>query len=291
MFNKPRILIAAGLLLLGACQRPQPVHPALWQVDGPGGQRAWLFGTIHALPAPVAWRSARVDAALAGADRVVLEVAGIDDDQKTAAVFAQLGEAARPVPLRTRVPAGALADYDRYLKTYGIDDKALAGKDTWSAALVLAQFAQQAAGSDSGNGVDRAVKDAAGSRPVEEFEGADAQLRIFDALPELEQRDLLALVVRGSAAEAQAESRQMEQAWARGDMAAIAGDTQGGLLADPELRAALLVGRNRAWTARLLAMLSKRQHPFVAVGTAHLVGPDGLPALLVARGYRVTRLQ
>ena len=31
----------------------------------------------------------------------------------------------------------------------------------------------------------------------------------------------------------------MEQAWATGDMQALAGDTQGGLLSDPELRAAL----------------------------------------------------
>lgn len=288
--NLQRILIAGALTLLAACQRPEPVRPALWQVDGPGGARAWLFGTIHALPRPVDWRSARVDAALAQADRIVLEVARIDDDAATAQVFARLAAAAGAPPLRERVPAAAQADYARYLARYGMDDSALQPQDTWAAALVLAQLAQRDTGSDSANGVDRAVKDAAGARPVEEFEGADTQLRIFDALPEGEQRDLLAMVVRG-AGNVQAETRQLEHAWARGDIAAIARETQSGLLADPELRAALLVGRNRAWTARLEAMLQRGQRPFVAVGAAHLAGPDGLPAMLAARGYRITRVQ
>lgn len=290
MFSKVHAPLAALVLLLGACQQPSKVHPALWQVDGPGGQKAWLFGTIHALPDPVDWHSRPVDAALAGADRIVLEVAEIEDESGIARTFAQLGGASATSPLRTRVPPAALADYDRYLKRHGIDDAPLARQETWAAALILAQYSRRDSGSESANGVDRAVKQAAGRRPVEEFEGADAQLRIFDALPEHEQRDLLAAVVAGNG-DAAAESRAMERAWAKGDLAAITADTQGGLLSDPELRQALLVGRNRTWLNRLTTMLARRERPFVAVGTAHLVGPDGLPAQLTARGYKVTRLQ
>ncbi|WP_254912963.1 TraB/GumN family protein [Novosphingobium sp. B 225] len=282
---------ALAVLLLSACQPAEKVTPALWQVDGPGGQRAWLLGTIHALERPVDWRSAKVDTALAGADRVVLEVARIDDTAGMAMAFAALGTAQTSVPLRSRVPAHALANYDRYLKSYGIDEQALAGQETWSAALILAQAAQQAQGSEAENGVDRAVAQAAGRRPVEEFEGADTQLKIFDALPEAEQRDLLAAVVSASREQNARETRALRQAWAKGDVQALTRETQSGLLADPELRAALLVGRNKAWTGQVLAMLRRGQRPFVAVGTAHLAGPDGLPAMLAAGGYRVTRLQ
>ena len=62
-------------------------------------------------------------------------------------------------------------------------------------------------------------------------------------------------------------------------------------MADVELRAAILTGRNDAWLVKLLPMLEQREKPFVAVGAAHLVGPDGLPALLEAQGYTVKRLQ
>ncbi|HEX7930347.1 MAG TPA: TraB/GumN family protein, partial [Sphingomicrobium sp.] len=143
---------------------------------------------------------------------------------------------------------------------------------------------------DAANGVDRAVEAAANKRPVVELEGAARQFGVFDALPEKDQRDLLALVLKdGSAIDN--ESGDLSAAWRKGDMAAIEAETRQGLLADPELREALFTGRNRAWTERLAAMLAQRAHPFVAVGAAHMAGPEGLPALLAARGYKVTRVQ
>lgn len=290
MFNSGRAALAAVVLLLGGCQRPETVHPALWQVDGPNGQRAWLMGTIHALPKKVEWRTKAVDSALAQADRVVLEVARIDDPGTIERSFAELAGQGSATPLRARVNPSDIRQFDAYVARYKIDLTPLQHQETWAAALLLAQAAQTDAGSDPANGIDRAVKAAAGGRPVEEFEGADAQLRIFDALSEQDQRDLLSAVISGSG-DAKAETRAMEQAWAKGDVAALANDTQGGLLADPELRAALLTGRNRAWTQRLQAMLARGQRPFAAVGAAHLAGPDGLPAMLGAAGYRVTRLQ
>ena len=83
----------------------------------------------------------------------------------------------------------------------------------------------------------------------------------------------------------------LEQAWARGDLAVIDSETNTEFLGDPVLRDALLVRRNQSWSLRLAADLAQGKHPFVAVGLAHLVGKDGLPALLTGRGYKVTRLQ
>lgn len=249
-----------------------------------------MFGTIHALSRPVAWRSPAIDAALNKSDRVVLEVARIDDQTALEQIFARLGAAPRSQPLRSRIAPGARAAFDRYVDHYDVDAAPLDRLDTWAAAIVLAQAAQAASGSDSGNGVDRAVAKLAGSRPIDEFEGADGQFRTFDALPEADQRDLLAAVVADPAAVG-SETRRLEQAWMTGDLAAIEAETRTGMMADRELRTALLLDRNRAWTARLVAMLTQGQRPFVAVGAAHLAGPDGLPAMLTSQGYRVTRIQ
>jgi uncharacterized protein YbaP (TraB family) len=63
------------------------------------------------------------------------------------------------------------------------------------------------------------------------------------------------------------------------------------MLADPVLRHQLYLGRNHAWEAAITAAMTHGQKPFVAVGAAHMAGPDGLPALLAAHGYRVTRVE
>jgi tetratricopeptide (TPR) repeat protein len=47
--------------------------------------------------------------------------------------------------------------------------------------------------------------------------------------------------------------------------------------------------RNRAWIPAL-EKLAVTGHAFVAVGAGHLVGPDGVVALLRAKGYKVTRV-
>ena len=128
------------------------------------------------------------------------------------------------------------------------------------------------------------------AKPVEEFEGAAAQLAIFDRLPEPAQRALLAAVLDGLGDEL-AEMRQLEQAWAQGNLALVDAATNADFLHNPDLRDALLVSRNRAWLSTLTGQLTRGGHPFVAVGLAHLVGNAGLPALLAAQGYKVTRVQ
>lgn len=285
-----RVLTGLVLLALAACSEPEAVRPALWQVDGPNGGKAWLFGTIHALPAPVDWQAGQVGPALHQADSIVLEVADITNDAATARAFAALARSPGLPPLLQRVDAPRRAALAKLLGEEKLSEASFANVETWAAALTLAQLLQARGHDDSSNGIDRAVLRAAPGKPVHEFEGAAAQLAIFDAMAEDDQRELLVQTVSGID-EVEAESRRLAAAWKRGDMELIARETDGGMLTDPELRDALLVKRNKAWVEKLSALLTRGEHPFVAVGAAHLAGHDGLPALLTARGYKVTRLQ
>lgn len=279
-------LALVGAVALAGCKpAPVPAKPALWEVTGPNGQRGWLFGTIHALPRPAAWRSPVIDNALNGADRIMVETADVGDSGAMQREFAVLARTPGQPPLASKLPPALHGKLAAELKETGLDESRFADLETWAAALTLARAG--AKDMDSANGIDRAVVALAGTRPIVELEGTRAQLGIFDRLPEAEQRDLLAAVVD----DPDQDSDSPFEAWLKGDMGTIERDTRGGLLADPELRQALFTGRNAAWTDKIAAMLSAGHKPFVAVGAAHMAGPEGLPALLGARGYRVTRVQ
>jgi hypothetical protein len=56
---------------------------------------------------------------------------------------------------------------------------------------------------------------------------------------------------------------------------------------EPLLYQRLLVERNRNWIPKIEALFARPRPAFVVVGAAHLVGPDGLIALLRAKGYTV----
>ena len=280
-------------LALAACAascgpKPQPAEPAFWEVDGPAGRQAWLFGTIHSLDRPALWRSDPIDRALGKADRLVVEVANLNDQRAIATEFAHLSESPGHPLLSKRVRPELQDNLAELLGKAGLKDNQFGRIETWAAALLLARAADN--DTKSKYGVDRALIEDAGDMPVVELEGATAQLGLFDALPEGEQRDLLDAVVEDSSS-LDAESRKLADAWRTGDMETIEQETRRGMLADPELRTALFTLRNHDWAQRITDMMADGARPFVAVGAAHMAGPDGLPALLEAKGYTVTRIQ
>jgi uncharacterized protein len=284
-----RILLALfAALVLAGCSKPEPANPALWRVEGPNGEQAWLFGTIHALLDPVEWRSAKIEAALASSDRLILEVAAVNDPAAIGKIFVRLGQSPGLAPLPMRLPPEDRTELQSDMTGAGLAPNALDGLETWAAALALQQAVAAREGIDSSNGIDRALV-RGWTKPIEELEGAAAQLAIFDRLAEDDQRALLLAVVRsGDTGE---ESQRLALAWAQGDMRLIAREIDGDFLSDPELLEALLTGRNRAWAEQLQASLNHGARPFVAVGAAHMAGPEGLPSMLTARGYKVTRVQ
>lgn len=272
---------------LAACtpgESVPPPNPAVWEISRDGKPVGWLFGTIHALPNDRPWRSKPVAEAIAQADLLVVEAADLD----RASLAKAMDTLATPVdgpPLAARLPAPLRPDLAALARKMGANARDLDRQETWAAALALAAQA----GGPKGAGVDTALLAEFRGRPVRALEGARRQLAIFDNLSEQDQRDLLASVVTG-AADTPALEHRLAEAWRIGKLAELTPLLHSGLLADPELRAALLVDRNRAWLGTIAKLLDPENRPLVAVGAAHMLGQDGLPTLLTGRGYTVRRL-
>lgn len=288
------VLGAAGLAL-AACSNEADkadqgplADPLIYEIAGPDGDvRGWLFGTIHALPKDTHWRTPAIDRAIERAGMLVVEVADLGDRAGISATFGKFATTPGLPPLSQRIAPSLRPGIAALMEQAGLSEHDTTGIETWAAALMLARVRSDGS---AANGVDRALIADFEGRRVRELEGARRQLAIFDNLAEADQRDLLREVVAG-AGEIGAQPAALRRAWLSGDEPALVEASATGILADPGLREALLVERNRAWLGPILDELDNGERPLIAVGAAHVVGPDGLAALIDAEGYTVMRMR
>ena len=73
-------------------------------------------------------------------------------------------------------------------------------------------------------------------------------------------------------------------AWSDGNVKEIDRLMNRDLAKDPGVKKALLDDRNKAWVAKIDAMLAEPHTYFITVGAGHLAGPQGVPALLRKEG-------
>jgi uncharacterized protein YbaP (TraB family) len=148
------------------------------------------------------------------------------------------------------------------------------------------------AGLDPKLGVDRQLRTAMerNGKPVHALETAEQQVRFLADMPTALQLGLLRSTLRDTE-RADVDLRQLIGAWKAGDDDAIARLENDQLKRqEPRLYQRLLVERNAAWAQRIKAMLDQPGTVFIAVGAAHLAGPDSVQAQLKKMDIKTARL-
>ncbi len=298
------ILTLLAALLLAACNNaPDPVSlntvkagtPALWKVTGTQPAQvgtAYMFGTIHILPDDVQWRTPALEAAIGDSDQLVIEVLGLDDPQSAAKIFSRLAVSPGQEKLDTRIKPALREDLDRIIEASNISIRTLNRMESWAAALSLASAQTRGLGLDSSGGVEKKLtaQFQKAGKPIEALETIELQLGYFDQLPEAQQRKMLTSVIEESG-DSQQAFEQLFNAWVTGDIEQIVTLSDSGILTDPKTREYLLVRRNLDWAEQLDKRLQSPGTSLVAVGAAHLAGPDAVQATLAKRGYKVEKIQ
>jgi uncharacterized protein YbaP (TraB family) len=213
----------------------------------------------------------------------MVEIGDLGNARAAAEAFDTFATAQNLPALSTRAAPADRPALLALMERAGMDDADFWNTETWAAALILGNAARE---SETGNGVDRDLLD--DGKPVGALETFAAQFARFDRLDEPAQRALLASMARDVARE---RTDARVTAWLTGDLAKLAAEMDGALLDQPALRETLLTERNDYFAARIVEAIEGRREPFVAVGAGHMLGSEGLPALLAARGYTVTRIQ
>ncbi|MFC5579691.1 TraB/GumN family protein [Rhodanobacter terrae] len=282
-----RLLLCLFLLLPAAAI----ARPALWVVKN-ADTTIYLFGTVHLLPNDTAWHYPALDRAVADSRTLYIELT--DDDQANMmALVLRYG-------LDTEHPLSSLLNPSEQLRLTTAATRAgvpggmpaLNVMRPWLAALTLATAPLLKAGLDPEHGVDKQLKEqmAGDGKQVLGLETAEQQIRFLaDMQPAVELaflRSSIRDVDKGPL-----ELTQLIDAWKNGDVATIARLEDEDLRqTEPKLYQRLLVQRNQNWAARIGDLL--RHHSgtiFIAVGAAHLAGPDSVQAQLHKLGIDAAR--
>jgi hypothetical protein len=83
---------------------------------------------------------------------------------------------------------------------------------------------------------------------------------------------------------------QMTADWRNGNLQGLMDVQLAELLEYRAVYDAILLERNLAWIPKIEAMLATPETETILVGVLHMVGEDGLLALLRQQGYTVTQL-
>jgi uncharacterized protein YbaP (TraB family) len=281
--------LLAGLALLLA-SLPALANPALWVVRG-ADTTIYLFGTVHLLPNDTQWHYSALDKALADSRTLYIELT--DDDQATMmALVLRYGlDTAHPLP--TLLQHSELLQLNIAANKAGVPGgmQTLKLMRPWLAALTLATAPLLKAGLDPEHGVDKQLKAqmTAAGKQVLGLETAEQQIRFLADMPQSAELAFLRSTIR-DADKGSIELAQLIDAWKNGDNATIARIEDEDLRqTEPKLYQRLIVQRNQSWATKIAAMLRQPGTIFIAVGAAHLAGPDSVQAQLHKLGVDAVR--
>jgi len=297
-FRSTLAAVVAVFSLLVAYSAVAPARPLaassfLWKVTKGQGV-VYLVGSVHMLTADFYPLAPALDAAFKNSDLLV-EEADLAEMLAPTTQFSLLQ--------RGMLPAGQTLDkvvspatlalvkaHSGALGPLGNAIDAVKQFKPWFLAMTLEALEWQKAGFDPSLGLDKHFYDRAqvDGKAVQGLETTEFQISLFDGMTPEQQERFLADTLKDLDKET-ASVGKLASAWKAGDVAGVERYVLQDMQNDPQVYQRLLVGRNRTWLPKIEALFSRPRPAFVVVGAAHLIGPDGLVALLKAKGYQLVQ--
>jgi len=267
-------------------------HPVtMWQVDGKTNT-VYLLGSIHLLREQDHPLPSVIDSAYDDAEIIVMELDMDDMDAAyTQMAFNRAGVMTDGTTLRDLMGDDAYSRAAEAAAAVDIPLDMLEQSEPWLAAMTVEIMLLYRIGFNPMLGVEmtmtaRAARD---GKPIEGLETVDEQLAFLDGLPlDVQSEMLVQTLAEGAAMDESIDA--LIDAWRHGDIAALEGDMLSPMEEQAELKEVLITRRNRRWAEAIAGWLDDDQDYLVIVGALHLVGDEGVPALLETRGLGIQQL-
>lgn len=286
-------LLLIGLIVVaGEAPAQDPGHPiSMWQIEG-SSNRIYLLGSVHVLrqedhPIPTAIEEAYQDA-----DILIMEIDMDDlDPINMAGLVSELGVINDGSSLQEYMGPELYTEAAEYASQLSIPIEMLGETEPWLAAITVEQMMLLRTGFKPQFGIEFHLSAKAGedNKEILGFETVREQLEFLDGLSLPAQRSLLIQTFE--------ESLNIEQdlnllidAWRHGDVDFLEKTMLAEMRKYPELYKTLVVDRNEAWVKKIKSLTTEADDYLIVVGALHLVGEDGVPALLSQIGISAIQL-
>jgi uncharacterized protein YbaP (TraB family) len=237
----------------------------------------------------VNWKPPALDRALAQADDIWFE-APMDAAGRSAATTAAQAHAFLP---ESQSLSGLLSrsGRDRLIRAAGALGVPMSQMDRlqpWYAELLISSALYTKVGAVGADGVEQQLWGAVSSIATRHaFETPAEQVAFFAEAPLKDQVGSLEQTLK-DAGGAEKDFGVLLKAWLDGDLKRLDKEVVSPLRkAAPGLYATVVEERNAKWTDAIAGRLNGSGNTVVVVGMGHLIGADGVPARLRARGFTV----
>lgn len=261
----------------------------LWRADR-DGRTSWLYGTIHVGRAEWVRPGPTVQNALEQSDALALEI-----DVRDQNAMRPLTEPADPAVVARVLSGDRARRLARQNEAACVEPGKTAGLQPILQVMALAGLVARADGLYPEFGADESMAVAArnGGKPVFALETAATQLQMLTGGSEAEEAEQVdATLAELESGQLRAQVRELADLWARGDADRLARYPEWcnclHTPAEQRLMKRLLDDRNPGLADGIERMHAGGKRVFAAVGALHMVGPQSLPAILAARGFKVS---
>jgi len=287
-----------ALFVLGACtgndtvneaKSDLPPQPPMWVVSDADSEIT-LYPTLHILPPEIEWKSDELTKRIEAAEEIWFEIKpGSESDPALQQSMMQLGMAPGS-SLSANLTDEEVATLKEAIAPMGMPFQAVDSMRPWLVSTFVSVAALMDKGFDPAAGVEQQLIPMVQGKKIRALETAQGQLEMLASMPEETQYEMLRQTL-GEMDESVEMLKELAQDWAEGDVDDLEDELLDEMKAEtPEAYEAIFTARNKNWADQIEEELKGSGTDFIAVGAGHLVGEDGVPAMLRERGLKVTRL-